>query len=794
MRKSAHGWLSNAASLLLCGLMAGVVVAAAAFPAVATSGLAAKAGADTFDSLPTDFDVLPLPQNSNIYAADGKTLLATMFDENRRNIGIAEIPKVMQDAIVAAEDTRFYKHRGVDVKGAMRALVANQSGAAEQGASTLTMQLVRQLISYSARTPQQVVDATEHSPARKVREMKYAIALEKKLSKEQILERYLNIAPYGHGAYGIFAAAHVYFNKDPKDLTLDEAALIAGLVKAPGTNDPTTEKGLPRSVDRMKYVLRQMASMGTITKTQLAEAEKVDIGKKIVGKRTPQGCESIERPELNAGFFCDYLRRWWLTQPAFGADGFERENRLHSGGYTIISSLDIAAQTAAAKYVVDQPDVGTNEKIKLGDPRALMLAGVEPGTGRVQILATNRIFSNNQTNNGANTNPDKKHLKGNYPSTTVPIITGDVGIPGYQAGSAFKLFTAIAGLEAGYPLMFTIDVESPFRSNFYGSPGESTTCDGNKYCPKNAADQTGPYNMWTGFGKSINTYFVPLEQMVGADKVVDVAKRMGIEFRQPEEAELAANAKGWGSFTLGVSSTTPLQLANAYATIAADGTFCEPIPVVEIRGQDGKKNDAGNPRCKNVIDPEVARAAVDMARCPVGDQSATNQCGGAGTADYVRRVVKRQVAGKSGTTDSQRSVTITVMTKQLSISVFLTDPDWPQTNKNMTHPQPNYAAAYTLRDALAGKPNVKFVPPTRDRQFGRMSPIPDVGACAAVNTARSKVRGAGFTVTVASDQIASNCPPGTVAKVSPSGSTVKGGPVMLYVSKGPGNPTPRNSG
>jgi membrane peptidoglycan carboxypeptidase len=773
--------LSKAASLVLCGLLAGLVVAAAAFPAVAMSGLAAKAGADTFERLPTDFEVLPSPQISYIYASDGRTLLAMMYDVNRRNIGLADIPKVVQDAIVAAEDTRFYEHRGVDVKGVARAFVANQGGETEQGASTLTMQLVRQLISSSARTPQEVVDATEQTPARKLREMKYAIALEKKLSKEQILERYLNISPFGHGAYGIFAAAQVYFNKNPKDLTLAESALIAGMVKAPGTNDPTTEEGLPRATERMKYVLRQMVTMGAITDAQRIEAEAA--GLKISGQRPPQGCESVQRPELNAGFFCDYLRRWWLTQPAFGADAFERENRLRSGGYTIVSSLDIATQTAAARYAVDQPEIGRSEKIGYTDPRALLLAGVEPGTGRVQALATNRKFSNDQTNNGMNTNPAKSGQKGNYPNTTVPVITGDTDIPGYQAGSAFKIFTAVAALEAGYPLGFTMDVQSPWQSDFTVSPNDPTACNGNHYCPKNSSHQTGPYNMWTGFGQSINTYFVPLEQMIGVDKVVDVAKRVGIEFRSKEDADLAAHPDNWGAFTLGVSSTTPLQLANAYATLAADGTYCEPLPVLEIRDADGNKNDAGNPRCRNVVDPDVARAAVDMARCPVGDQSATGQCSGA-TAGEIARVVKRPVAGKSGTTDSERSATTTAMTRQLAVSSFLTDTDWPQTNRNMPHPPINYAVAYTLRDALAGKPEAKFLPPTRDRASGRMSQIPDVGRCPAVDAATSKIRNAGFVVVVAPDQVASECPPGTVAKVSPTGSTMKGGPVTLYISKG----------
>jgi membrane peptidoglycan carboxypeptidase len=786
MRKREHGLLPNAASLLLCGLLAGLVVAAAAFPAVAMSGLAAKAGSDTFENLPTDIDVLPSPQISYVYAADGKTLLAMMYDENRHDVHIDEVAEVMQHAMVAAEDNRFYEHRGVDVKGVARAFVANQNagGQTEQGASTLTMQYVRQAIAYSAKTPQEVVDATDKTPTRKLREMKYAIDLEKKLSKKEILERYLNIAPFGHGAYGVFAASHVYFEKDPKDLTLAEASLIAGLVKAPGTNDPATADGLPRALERQKYVLNQMVGMGYIDKAaaEAAFAEKLT----IVGKRTAEGCESVQRPDLGAGFYCDYLRRWWMDQKVFGEDEYQRANRLRAGGYTVISSLDVNTQTAAFKYAQDQPFVSKDQQTGMGSSNALMLAAIQPGTGRVTALATNRTFSNDQTSNGKNTNPDKKNQKGNYPNTTVPIITGDADIPGYQAGSSFKIFTAVAALEAGLPLATTIQTEKQFVSDFPIDAHSPAACNGPHYCPKNSGGQSGPYNMWTGFGSSINTFFVPLEQQVGVDHVVDVAKRLGIQFNAPGDASLAANPKQWGAFTLGVSATTPLQLANAYGTLAADGVYCEPTPILEIKDNNGKKVDGLDPKCKQVVDPEVARAAVDMARCPVGDQSATGKCAGA-TAGYARNFVKRPIAGKTGTTDSEKSATFTVMTKQLAVSGFLTDPDWPETNKDMKHPPVNYAALGVLRDGLAGQPVVNFTAPTKDKAQGKLVDIPSV-KCLAVEQARAKVKGAGFTVSVSSAQVASQCPAGTVDRTSPAGSTVKGGPVALVISKGPGAP------
>ncbi|MET7401650.1 transglycosylase domain-containing protein [Dactylosporangium sp. NPDC005572] len=714
MRLRGNGVLSAVSSLLICGLVAGVVVAAALLPALAVSGLAAKSGADTFEGMPTDLDVLPSPQISYIYASDGRTLLAMMYDENRRDVPITDVAPVMAQAIVAAEDTRFYQHHGVDLKGVARAFVNNQNGGDQQGASTLTMQYVRQVSAYSARTPQEVVEATDKTPARKVREMKLAVALEKKLSKEQILERYLNISSFGHGAYGIFAASQVYFGKDPKDLTLPEAALIAGLVKAPTTNDPATAEGLPRALERQKYVLAQMVTMGYITRQQADEAAATELT--IVGRRTPEGCEAVQRADLGAGFMCDYLRRWWLEQPAFGADAYERQNKLRSGGYTIVSSMSVQAQAAAFKYAQNQP--GAGDSVKIGDSEAVMLAAIEPGTGRVQALATNRNFSNDQTDNGPSTNPAKKGQKGNYPNTTVPLITGGPEVPGYQAGSSFKIFSAVAALEAGLPLSHTENVQKQFVSDYPVDPGSPTACNGAHYCPKNSGDQAGDFNMWQSFGMSLNTYFVPLQQKVGAEKVVDVAQRLGIQFRSPNDAELAADAHLWGAFTLGVSDTTPLDLANAYATLAADGKYCAPTPIVEIRDLDGNKIDAGSPQCKQVVDPDVARAAVDMARCPVGDQSAFNACPAGGTAAGVHGQVDRPVAGKTGTTDSEKSATFVVMAKQLAVAGIVTDPDNPQTDKTMSHPVINNAVAYTLKGALAGVPAVNFTAPSHAKAFG----------------------------------------------------------------------------
>jgi membrane peptidoglycan carboxypeptidase len=695
-------------SLLGCGVIAGVVVAAAALPAAAMTGALTTAGMGAFDSLPSDFTSIPSPQSSFIYAADGKTLLAMLYDENRRDVPLSEVAPVMQQAIVASEDTRFYQHNGVDFKGVARALVANNGGDS-QGASTLTMQYVRQSAIYSAKTPEDVVAASEKTKIRKLREMKLAMALEQKLNKQQILERYLNIAPFGHGAWGIYAASHVYFNKDPNALTLPEAALLAGLVQAPSVYDPADSAHPEKreaALARREHVFAQMVKAHNITAQQADEARKEPL--KITDQRPSQGCVSVPYPALGAGFFCDYLYRWWLEQPAFGADPYERDNRLRSGGYTIISSLDMGIQQAMKRNV--------DAKIATSDKRALMLSAVEPATGRVLAMATNRNFSLDTSGNAPN--PDsRKAGPGSFPNTTNPLIAGGGGADGYQAGSTFKMFTMLAALEKGMPLNTTIDAPPVYHSHY---PTSGTQCPGTQdWCPKNAsATEQGKFDMWTGFGKSVNTYFVPLEERAGAENAVDVAQRLGIQFRAQQDRDNAKAAHYWGPFTLGVSATTPVDLAGAYATLANDGVHCEPTPIVEIRDSSGKKLDTGKPKCTNAISSDVARAGIDAARCPVGDHGGLNQCRGASTASGVAATVGKPVFGKTGTTDTNESATLVASTRQVAIAGMEADPDWPA-DPSADHNHVDAAVSETLRDAMAGKAAIDFPPPSAHLAFGK---------------------------------------------------------------------------
>jgi membrane peptidoglycan carboxypeptidase len=250
------------------------------------------------------------------------------------------------------------------------------------------------------------------------------------------------------------------------------------------------------------------------------------------------------------------------------------------------------------------------------------------------------------------------------------------------------------------------------KTGYIVDPGSDAACPGTHfYCPTNAAKEAGTYTMWGAFGKSVNTFFVPLQEKVGAQKVVDVAKRLGMKFRSDSDARYAANANQWGAFTLGVSASTPLDMAGAWAALAADGRYCEPTPVLEIVDRDGNKIDAANPRCTNAVAPNVARAAMDAARCPVGDHSATTKCVGA-TAGGLRGIVGKPLAGKTGTTDGDNSATMTITTKQLAISGYIVDPDWPMHPSIGDHGIINNAVAYAMRDVLRGQSAIDFTPPS----------------------------------------------------------------------------------
>jgi len=632
-------------------------------------------------------------QATRVYAADGHTLITTFYDEDRRDVALAQVAPVMQKAVVAAEDTRFYQHGGVDPKGVLRAFVTDaRHGRASEGASTLTMQLVRnELKDDPSLTPAQRLAATGDTPARKLREAGYAIQLEQHLTKQQILRNYLNIAYFGDGAYGIAAASQRFFGIPAARLDLAQAALIAGVVQSPETDNPITgDRALART--RQIYVLDAMAKAGMITAAQqtAAAAQKLTFARAT----PPTGCTQSFGAADGWGFFCDYLQRWWDTQPVFGATAAQRDDALRRGGYTIVTTLDPGVQKAAAAQA--------RAVYPFTSRKTLPIAVLQPGTGKVLALAVNRHYATGTSR----------------ADTVNPLISGGGAVYGYPAGSTFKLFTMLAALQAGMPLSTAFDAPAKLVTRWPDTGPDSC---GGRYCPGNAnpAWMDGHRTMWDAFGRSVNTYFVHLEELVGPAAAVAEAKNLGISFAAPADARMAAaGADAWGSFTLGVVDTTPLELAAAYATVAADGRYCAPLPVQSITdSQHAQVPIPGG--CRQAIPVEVARAAADAARCPVGQQSTYGTCDG-GTAAQAGAIFHgRPVAGKTGSTENNATETFVGLTPAVAAAGIANDPADPSDHVgSAVEAQVVTAVARSLRAAAGARGYPDFVAPGRAVAYG----------------------------------------------------------------------------
>ena len=676
----------------------GLVVALAFLPLASAFGGIAKVGSESVLDLPDDLVLPPAPESSVLYASDGETEIATFGDQYRLELEYDQIPESAIEALIATEDANFFEHNGVDPEGVMRALVSNlSSGGAEEGASTITMQYVRQVLSYTATSPDEVAAASEVSMERKVREMGYALALEEEMSKEEILTNYLNTVYFGNGAYGIGAAAQVYYGKVPSELNTYESAMLIGLVQSPSAYDPINGSS-EAAQTRRDHVLNRMVDVGYLTAAEGEEAKDRDLG------LNPQEANYNSGGAIDSeyGFFVDYFERWWEQQEDFGSTPEERRARLYRGGYEIVSTLDVELQEAAEDAI--------EEQLETGSEYALGSVVIEPGTGAVQVMAVNREYSNDISENGPNTAGEGK---GTYPNTTNPLLTGNADAPGYQAGSSFKLFTMLAALEEGMPLSTTIYSPYQYTSKYPVSSEESC---GGYWCPKNASEsEVGNYNMWTGFGESVNTYFVQLIEQVGADKAIEMAERLGLHWRDSETRNLTSEdaASGFGTFTLGVTPATPMEMAAAYATLPADGVFCEPIPATSAV-TDTETGDAiaFESDCGQAISPEVARAATDAARCPTGDGAVTGSCTW-GTAEEVGRAVDGPVAGKTGTTDSNSTNWFIGFTPNAAAAAFVADPDSPNNfvgSANLGKPAAAVADILAAQWELNGEGD--FTPPT----------------------------------------------------------------------------------
>lgn len=612
---------------VLVSAISGAVLAGMGVPMVAAAGFAARNTAEQFESLPATLQTPPLPQRTYMEAADG-TRIATLFQENRVEVPLAKISPYMQQAVIAIEDSRFYQHHGVDVRGAFRALVNSATGYQTQGGSTLTMQYVKNLLITNARTPADQAAARARTISRKIQEMRYALALETQKSKDEILAGYLNISYYGAGAYGVEAAARRYFNTSAMNLTLTEAATLAGIVQQPGGFDPL--KHPQASAERRNTVLARMATLGYISQAEAATAAAEPMKDLLDPQEIPNGCTASKFP-----FYCDFVLHQIRNDRRYGATAQDRDALLRRGGLVIRTALDLNAMRAAQNAVNRVPPKDPSKK-------AAAIAMVEPVSGAVQALAQDRSWG----------------TKGRGKTTyNYAVDAKDGGTIGMQAGSTFKIFTLTAAMEAGIsPQKYIYAPEQrTFSSGDWG-------CKGNyyDYYPVRNSTSSGTFNMWQGTAYSVNTYFVELQRQAGLCRTVDVADRMGVTLANGDELLRVP------SFTLGTMEVSPLALASAYATIANHGIYCRPHAVTRISDLTGTRLYSDDGACRRVVSRDAADAVTALLSGVVDGDIAgrTGQDMSLG----------RDAAGKTGTTDSSAAVWFAGFTPDLAAAVWVGDP------------------------------------------------------------------------------------------------------------------------
>lgn len=614
---------------LLISALAGAIVAAMALPFVGTAAFATRQATMTFDSLPRELQAQPLPQRSYITANDG-TRIATLYTENRVVVPLDQISPMIQQAAIATEDARFYEHNGVDLKGAGRALVANsQAGDVQQGSSTITMQYVRNQLITNAKTKEQIEDARVRTIGRKLQEMRYALAIEKEMTKEQILEGYLNVSYFGAGAYGVEAAAKRYFDVSASQVSLPQAATLAGLVQQPVGYDPTQNPKLAQV--RRNVVLDRMALQGFITPAEAEKAKAVPIAKTLRPTQLQNGCAQSKYP-----FYCDFIINQIKNDEKYGATVTEREDLVKRGGFVIKSALDIKAQDAAQRAV--------DSRVPPKDPskKAAAIAMVEPGTGDILAMAQNRRWGTKGV--GVTTY--------NYAADAA-----DGGTIGMQAGSVFKAFTLAAAFEKG--ISPTEYISSPQRKTFApGDWGCGEKFNQPSYTVNNSTG-SGTFNMWSGTAMSVNTYFVELQRRAGLCRTVDIAERMGVKL---------GNGKPllrYPSFTLGSMEVSPLSVAGAYAAFANHGVYCKPHAVSTVSSLEGQMLYTNDSACRKAVSREVADATTAIL---------TGVIDGSGSRTGQAMTLGRDAAGKTGTTDSNAAVWFAGYTPDIAAAVWAGDP------------------------------------------------------------------------------------------------------------------------
>ena len=742
--------VSHLGVIVAVSAVLGVLTAGLAIPFVGLMGYGADATAKSMQSLPSELKADPLAERTRVLGHDGE-VIATFYDENRVNVSLQRVAPIMREAIIAIEDYRFYEHGALDLKGTLRAFVNNQtSSGSTQGGSSITQQMAKMTQLAQARTAAERKAATENTYQRKIQELRHAIAFEQNYSKDWILERYLNLAYFGDGAYGIQAAARHYFSVPASKLDAKQAATLAGLVKNPVGFDPTRFKD--RALARRNVVLNRMAELDVIDRPAADKLRREPLGLEV--RKSRNGCLGSKAP-----FFCDYVRRYLLADPSLGKTPTDRAQLINSGGLTIQSTLDLDYQRGA--------DAATADAVDPRDQAIGALAMVQPGTGQVKAISQSRPMG-------------RERKKGQtFLNYVVDSKYGDSN--GFQAGSTFKVFVLAAALEQGLPTSTRFNAPEQVHI----PQNEFMDCDGPypvsaPWEPKNSTG-SGNFDMYSGTQKSVNTYFAQLERRTGLCEPFALAKAMGVDLTDPADERVP-------SFVLGVAGVSPIEMASAYATFAARGKHCENRPVTKILNRDGNVFKKYPAKCQQVMKQATADTVNDILR-------GVMEPGGFGQP----LALDKPSAGKTGTINSNMAVWFNGYTPTLATAAMIAGANqqghWVTLNgQNVggtyisqafgsTVAGPMWAGA--MRAVQDDLPYEDFTPPTSPASEEAIEvQVPDVQGM-TVRRAAQKIAGSGFYVTIG-DRRRSEERRGTVAETGPEigDRAPRGSTVEIHPSSG----------
>lgn len=794
-KRTVRGVLGGLAGLVGLSAVAGLLVAASVTPVLAMTGLAGNQALTLFDELPEVLEVDAPMEQSTIYATDpaGNAIeLASFYEQNRIPVTLEQIAPVMIDAMLSSEDKNYYSHGGVNVGATVKAFADNVRGTSSRGASTISQQYVKNVQiqqceqdvdtaseTYDEDLQQCWLDATNASGVkgieRKLQEMRYALRIEKDYSKNEILLGYLNIANFGGTVYGIEAAANYYFSTTAANLTLGQAATLAGIVQNPnlyrfdlpegtytkkdGTGGNSAADGYVDTMDRRDYVLGRLITDGKITQEQYDAALAEPITPLIT--QPTQGCASAA---YNA-YFCQYVKSIVLSDEAFGETLQERRDLLRRGGLKIYSTLDYRIQDPAAANMIEIAPANYDDQY-LG----AATVSIEVGTGRVLSMTQNTGFTELPTED---------------PALSSLVFAGDLkhgDSIGFPVGSTYKLFTLIDWLEKGHSLREVVNGRVQTSQKFKAAC-EGTTLTAN-------TREIGNFGGGGGYtadplrftAQSLNSGYFAMAAQLDLCDINKVADRLGVTYGNGD----LASSSNLPYNVLGDKNISPLAMANAYATVASGGTYCTPRAIDRVIGPDGVDRELPKSSCTpGVLSPEVAAAAA-YALQGVMTGGGTGARANPGNAPVI---------GKTGTHNEYSTMMIESSTK---VATAAWVGRWKgQANvfgerynginlQDLRYPLAEVAQG-AANDAYGGD---AFPQPSGDLIRTVMKDVPNVVGM-TVADATATLEAAGFEVWVGG-AVDSDLPVGVVAVQDPSGQTAGGGLVSLATSNGMGGTVPGN--